>query len=292
MSRPGLLPSSRTPLAWMVVAALGIAALGVPVAQAADAATPKCMGKPATIIGTAGKDTLRGSPRADVIVAKGGRDLIKGRGGKDLICAGGGNDTVIGGGGADVIASGAGNDTVKGGYGNDRLLGQGGDDLIGGGPADDTINGGTGTDTCAQGGGTGVVKNCETVEEPEPPVDPEPPAPTTADLGVTVVGPRQSKSSEVSFTVRVTNHGPATVPYTLTLRQTSQKADCVAPSWAGDRDEAELASGDSRAMEVVASCVKSGGGAKVGVRASVAGPDTATDPVPDNDTVTRRTKLR
>jgi Ca2+-binding RTX toxin-like protein len=276
----------------MVVAALGIAALGVPVAQAADAATPTCMGKPATIIGTAGKDTLRGTPRADVIVAKGGRDLIKGRGGNDRICAGGGDDTVIGGGGADVIASGAGNDTIKGGYGNDRLLGQGGDDLLGGGPADDALNGGTGSDTCAQGGGIGEIKNCETVEEPEPPDDPEPPAPTTADLGVTVVGPRQSKSSEVTFTVRVTNHGPSSVPYTLTLRQTSQKADCVAASWAGEHDGAALASGGSREMDVVSSCIKSGGGAKVGVRASVAGPDTATDPVPDNDAVTRRTKLR
>jgi Ca2+-binding RTX toxin-like protein len=276
----------------MVVAALGIAALGVPVAQATDAATPTCMGKPATIIGTAGKDTLRGTPRADVIVAKGGRDLIKGRGGNDRICAGGGDDTVIGGGGADVIASGAGNDTIKGGYGNDRLLGQGGDDLLGGGPADDTLNGGTGTDTCDQGGGIGVVKNCETVEEPEPPVDPEPPVPATADLGVTVVAPRQSKNGKVTFTVRVTNHGPATVPYTLTLRQTSQKATCEAPSWAGDHEEAELASGGSREMAVDASCTKSGGGAKVGVRASVAGPDTVTDPVPDNDAVTRRTKLR
>jgi Ca2+-binding RTX toxin-like protein len=280
----------------MTVTALGIAMLGIPVAQAADAATPTCMGKRATIVGTAGKDILRGTKRADVIVAKGGSDVIKGRGGNDLICAGGGNDEVTGGGGADKVLGGAGNDTITGGYGKDRLLGQGGDDLISGGAANDTINGGTGIDTCAQDGGTGVIKNCEIVEEPEspddpePPHDPEPPAPTTADLGVSVQGPRQSKSGEVTFRVTVTNHGPAAVPYTLTLTQVSQKAVCVAATWAGDHVGPALASGDSRAEEVLASCVKKGGGAKVGVRASVDG--TVTDPVPENDSTVRRTKLR
>jgi hypothetical protein len=87
----------------------------------------------------------------------------------------------------------------------------------------------------------------------------------------------------------VTNHGPAAVPYTLTLTQFSQQAVCVAPAWAGDHVGAALVSGASRAQEILASCVKKGGGAKVGVRASVAG--TVTDPVPDNDSVVRRTKL-
>ncbi len=37
-------------------------------------AAPRCAGKPATIVGTAGRDVLRGTRRADVIVALGGRD--------------------------------------------------------------------------------------------------------------------------------------------------------------------------------------------------------------------------
>jgi Ca2+-binding RTX toxin-like protein len=103
----------------VIVSLLGV---GVEVAQAE--ARPKCHGRRATIVGTKGKDRIRGTRRADVIVAKGGNDRISGRGGKDVICAGDGNDIVMGDGGADGL---------DGGQGSDVLSGGPGDDFIGGG---------------------------------------------------------------------------------------------------------------------------------------------------------------
>jgi Ca2+-binding RTX toxin-like protein len=86
-------------------------------AQAARA----CFGKTATILGTNGKDRLRGTPRADVIVGRGGRDRIHGRGGNDRICGADGHDTLRGG---------PGKDRVKGNGGSDVLWGDGGNDVL------------------------------------------------------------------------------------------------------------------------------------------------------------------
>ena len=86
-------------------------------------ARPKCHGRRATIVGTKGRDRIRGTRRADVIVAKGGRDRIDGRGGKDVICAGNGDDIVIGGGGGDLLDGGPGSDVLAGGPGNDFIGG-------------------------------------------------------------------------------------------------------------------------------------------------------------------------
>ncbi|GAA0624285.1 hypothetical protein GCM10009547_29240 [Sporichthya brevicatena] len=91
---------------------------------------PRCLGRPATIVGTAGPDRIRGTKRADVIVGLGGADRIEGRGGADLICGGRGNDILIGGGGDDVILGGPGRDRIKGGRGNDRCRGGAGRDVI------------------------------------------------------------------------------------------------------------------------------------------------------------------
>ena len=282
MSRTLIPTFDRGSISWIVIAALGIALLAVPIAREADAATPKCSGKKATIVGTSGSDTIRGTRRADVIVAKGGKDTIRGRGGSDIICAGRGGDKIVGGGGKDLVLGGAGNDIVKGGFGADRLRGQGANDVIQGGSGNDAINGGAGMDTCSQGGGSGTMKGCETVEEPEPPGP-------SADLAVSVTGRNKAPAGDVTFSVKVTNNGPDPASYTLTLVQTDQKATCVVPTWAGDHAEAELASGAVRTGDYIASCTKDHPGAKVRVRATVT---SDHDPVPDNDTAIRQTKLK
>lgn len=105
----------------------------------AEAARPKCLGYPATKVGTNKPETINGTSGIDVIVAKGGSDQINGKGGDDIICADGGNDVVSGGGGVDIILGSTGNDTLKGGPGGDYLLGQKGADTYKGGSDPDTV---------------------------------------------------------------------------------------------------------------------------------------------------------
>jgi Ca2+-binding RTX toxin-like protein len=111
----------RRHLALSVSLSVFAALLGVSAAQAA--ARPKCQGRRATVVGTKANDRIRGTRRADVIVAKGGNDRINGRGGKDVICAGDGDDVVMGGGGADRLAGGPDSDVLSGGPGNDFIGG-------------------------------------------------------------------------------------------------------------------------------------------------------------------------
>jgi hypothetical protein len=82
--------------------------------------SPRCGGKPATIVGSAARDVLRGTRRADVIVALGGNDRVTGRGGKDVICGGRGRDRLSGGRGSDRLAGGPQRDTCIGGAARDR----------------------------------------------------------------------------------------------------------------------------------------------------------------------------
>jgi uncharacterized delta-60 repeat protein len=119
---------------------------------------PRCAGHRATIVGTSGRDKLKGTRRADVIVALGGSDTVDGGGGDDIVCGGDGNDSVKGGSGSDKIygeagkdklSGGAGNDKMSGGAGNDTLSGGAGKDAINGGSGKDKDNGGSGKDSCA-----------------------------------------------------------------------------------------------------------------------------------------------
>ncbi len=84
---------------------------------------PKCGGRFATIVGTTGRDVIKGSKFADVIATVGGRDQVKGAGGNDLICGGAGRDTLIGGAGRDKLFGQAGRDVLRGGKGRDVLRG-------------------------------------------------------------------------------------------------------------------------------------------------------------------------
>jgi uncharacterized delta-60 repeat protein len=114
--------------------------------------TPRCAGEPATIVGTVGRDRLRGTRRADVILALGGNDTVSGAGAADLICGGRGNDNLRGGPGPD---------RVHGQRGKDALSGGAGKDLLAGGPSNDRLVGGPQRDRCLGGAGRDRTRTCE-----------------------------------------------------------------------------------------------------------------------------------
>jgi Ca2+-binding RTX toxin-like protein len=89
---------------------------------------PTCRGKPATIVGTSGRDVRTGSQGRDVILALGGNDTLSGLAGNDLICGGPGRDTLKGGKGKDTLLGEKGNDALKGGGGKDFCKGGKGKD--------------------------------------------------------------------------------------------------------------------------------------------------------------------
>ena len=108
-----------------------------------DAASPTCLGKPATI--ASDDPRIEGTDGPDVIVAGPGANEIYGLGGDDTICGSSGNDTIYGGRGNDTVDGGPGRDWVFGEHGNDRLDGAAGDeDTVDGGPGDDRLSGGPG----------------------------------------------------------------------------------------------------------------------------------------------------
>jgi len=132
----------------LAVAALALLAVPAPAAVGApseEEEVPRCHGRRATVVGTAGDDVLKGTPGRDVIWGGPGNDEIYGQLGNDLICGGGGDD---------VIHGGRGNDEVFGGQGADRVFGDLGDDKVVGGPGSyDDVAGGLGIDTVNGGPG-------------------------------------------------------------------------------------------------------------------------------------------
>jgi uncharacterized delta-60 repeat protein len=131
---------------------------------------PKCAGKRATIVGTAGRDRLRGTRKADVIVAFGGNDVVKAGRGNDIVCGGAGkdslagesgNDRLLGDAGDDRLAGSTGADRLDGGAGNDRLAGDAGKDVLSGGNGKDRLAGGGQADRCVGGGARDRASQCE-----------------------------------------------------------------------------------------------------------------------------------
>ena len=126
------------------------------VVYAKDRPLPTCAGRPATMIGSPGRDVLKGTRRSDVILALGGADRIESFSGADTICSGPGDDVVDAGpngehGGADLVLGGPGEDritlgpelgTAKGQGGDDVLIGSRGGDGLYGGSGDDVLRGG------------------------------------------------------------------------------------------------------------------------------------------------------
>lgn len=121
----------------------------------------KCAGSNATITGTTGKDTLKGTNGVDVIAGLGGNDVIRGGGGADLVCGSAGNDRIGGGGGRDNLIGNAGKDILKGAAGPDRLVGGGGRDRLLGGPGKDRLLGKSGRDFCNGGPKRDRGASCE-----------------------------------------------------------------------------------------------------------------------------------
>ncbi len=105
---------SRRTLPALLAASLALTILQVTPAHA----RPKCLGKVATIVGTAGVDEIRGTKKDDVIVALGGDDFIQGKGGDDRICSGAGGDLVGPGPGRDRLSGGSGADVIL--YGSSK----------------------------------------------------------------------------------------------------------------------------------------------------------------------------
>ena len=130
------------------IALLACAAAAFIIVAASGAETgvaPRCDGKQATIVGTAGNDVIQGTEKADVISAGPGDDTIYGGLGNDIICGGAGDDLIHGG---------RGNDWLDGDADTDRVFGDLGDDHVGGGPGDqDEVSGGLGIDTVNGGPG-------------------------------------------------------------------------------------------------------------------------------------------
>jgi Putative glucoamylase/Protein of unknown function (DUF3131)/RTX calcium-binding nonapeptide repeat (4 copies) len=89
--------------------------------------------RPCTIVGTEGRDRLRGTSRDDVICGRGGNDEIEGRDGDDVLYGDAGNDEIEG----DDD-----DDTLYGGEGDDDLEAGDGDDVASGGPGRDRFRGG------------------------------------------------------------------------------------------------------------------------------------------------------
>ncbi|MBT8211673.1 MAG: spondin domain-containing protein [Acidimicrobiia bacterium] len=172
-----------------VVIMATVAVVRVPIA-AQDA--PRCDGRVATIVGTAGDDVLFGTEGDDVIVGGGGNDVIRAFGGNDHLCGDNGRDRLFGGRGDDTLLGGKKNDILKGDQGRDHLLGnQGRDRLIGGGGRDileggsgfpDRLVGKGGVDTCTDPQVQTFVESCEL-----PPPTTVPPAPESARYRVTLV---------------------------------------------------------------------------------------------------------
>jgi uncharacterized repeat protein (TIGR01451 family) len=120
-----------------------------------------CLGKQATILGTAGNDTITGTDKGDVILAFAGSDRVLGLGGKDLICARGGADVVDAGPNPDAVSGGRGRDLLVGRGGGDELRGNAGRDRLRGNAGNDFLRGGAGRDRCRGGPGSDTISSCE-----------------------------------------------------------------------------------------------------------------------------------
>ncbi|GAB4133007.1 MAG: hypothetical protein Fur0046_03380 [Cyanobacteria bacterium J069] len=147
--------------------------------------TPKKFNR---IVGSGGRDAIRGTRRGDRIEGLAGNDVIRGLGGDDYLLSGEGTDRLIGGQGGDTLIGGRGPDVLLGGGGNDVLVagettdllrgfkkltaenqiatanilkaGRGNDLLVGGGRSD-VMFGGAGNDTfvIAQHGGIDYIRD-------------------------------------------------------------------------------------------------------------------------------------
>ena len=102
----------------------GTAILTVTVSDGQDSGTVQVT----VMVGGSGKDTLTGTPGADLLLAQSNNDTLTGEGGNDLLCGDSGGDTLSGGGGDDSLGGGSGTDVLTGGLGADHFSGGSGTD--------------------------------------------------------------------------------------------------------------------------------------------------------------------
>ena len=113
------------------------------------------------ILGTNGRDNLRGTAGSDCILGRGGDDIIDALAGNDFISGGAGRDTIAAGAGNDLVMGGADTDVIDASLGDDRVYGGAGVDVIAAGPGSDTIDGGAEQDVCSvPPDGHDIVKSC------------------------------------------------------------------------------------------------------------------------------------
>jgi sugar lactone lactonase YvrE len=118
----------------------------------------RCLGRLPTVVGTTGRDVLRGSLFSDVFSVLGGGDRISPLVGDDVVCGGPGAERLIGGAGRDLLTGEAGRDRLKGGKGRDRLIGGAGRDRLTGGAGRDRLKGGKGRDVLIAGPGADICR--------------------------------------------------------------------------------------------------------------------------------------
>jgi hypothetical protein len=302
-------PTAGRRLGALITTAAVLASLSaVTVSSTASAAKPRCDGKVATIVSR--KTVIRGTNRADIIVALGSKDnRIYGRGGRDRICAGAGEDKVYGGPGNDRLFGGSGYDRIygqngrddlfgfrggdhldggaqadylDGGIGVDDLFGQGGPDILKGGAGndlifgeagDDKLYGQVGDDDLDGGDGTDLCVQGPGAGEVHDCED------RIADLSVEVIAPAQATEGTVDVTVKVTNNGPEAASYVLELDRVDGDANCDRPP--ASTHYPVLAATQSRSHDVSLDCVIEGPDPGLTVIAEVIA--DGTDTVPGNN---------
>jgi CSLREA domain-containing protein len=83
----------------------------------------ECGGVVVNRTGTSGKDTLRGTKKADGMLGFAGKDTLSGKKGDDALCGGPGRDLLKGAAGNDSLDGGPGRDTCDGGPGDNAFKG-------------------------------------------------------------------------------------------------------------------------------------------------------------------------
>jgi CSLREA domain-containing protein len=73
----------------------------------------KCAGRVVNRVGTAGKNRLKGTSKADGILGLAGNDILRGLAGRDSLCGGKGRDKLFGGKGRDRLRGGPGRDLQR-----------------------------------------------------------------------------------------------------------------------------------------------------------------------------------
>src|SRR5688500_9232162 len=127
----------RNPTVRLRGLAVAVALIVALLPSGAQARDRYCAGRKATIVGSPGRDRLRGTDHRDVIVGLGGNDTIHGRDGWDIICGGPGRDEVHGDVGDDVLDGDRGSDLLVGDRCNDSLIGDEDADELRGGAGND-----------------------------------------------------------------------------------------------------------------------------------------------------------